>query len=86
MVSNFFPWFSCRATVFICMALLNAISLKKFQNKMKMSPTVLPVSLAEHLQIFKKNMFICNDERISDNNPCNECSIGRLERDCTEVL
>ena len=35
------------------MVLLNAISLQMFQNK----------SPAEHLQIYKKMCFICNDER-----------------------
>ena len=35
------------------MALLNAILLQMLQNKMKMSQLVLPVSLAEHLQMLK---------------------------------
>ena len=33
------------------MALLNAISLQMFQNKMKISPTVLPVSPGKFLKI-----------------------------------
>ena len=41
------------------MTLLNAISLHMFQNKINISPPVLPASLAEHLQILKKMCFIC---------------------------
>ena len=57
------------------MALLNAISLQMFQNKIKISPTLLPVNLTEHLQISIKMCFICNDKRISDNNTKNEGGI-----------
>ena len=49
------------------MGLLNKTSYQVFQNRMKISPPVLPVSLADDLQILKKITFICNDERISDN-------------------
>ena len=46
------------------MAPQNAISLQMFQNKMKIIPPVLPVSLAEHLQIFKKMCFTCNNNAL----------------------
>ena len=54
------------------MAVLNAISLQMFQNKIKISSTVLPVNLTEHLKISRKIYFICNDKRISDNNRKND--------------
>ena len=38
-----------QTNLFIAMALLNEISLQIFQNKIKISPTVLPVNHAEHL-------------------------------------
>ena len=63
------------------MALLNAISLQMFQNKMKISLTVILVSLVEHLQILKKISFICNDEHIIDNNIYNKGDTGRREMD-----
>ena len=50
---------------FFGLALLNAISSQMFQNKKKMSPPVLPVSLAEHLQILKIVCFFCNNKRIA---------------------
>ena len=46
-----------------------------FQNKIKISPTVLPVNLAEHLQVFKWICFIRNDKLISDNNTKNKGGI-----------
>ena len=65
------------------------------QNKSKISPTVLPVSLAEHLQTSKEMCFICNDKRISDNNANKEGGIndnntnkeggiGRREMNCAK--
>ena len=54
------------------------------QNEMKISPPVLPVKLEENSQILKMMFFICNDERISDNNTCNEEAIGRCEIDCVK--
>ena len=36
-----------------------------FQNKIKVSPTLLFKSLTEHLQIFQKICFHCNDKRIT---------------------
>ena len=54
------------------MAVLNAISLQMFQNKIKISSTVLPVNLTEHLKISRKIYFICNDKHISDNNRKND--------------
>ena len=56
---NFFSEFAYRTIIFIGMALLNAISLLMFQNKFKISPTVLPINLTEHIQIFKKMFYIC---------------------------
>ena len=61
-----FKGFAYRTTTFIGMALLNAISLQMFQNKIKISPTVLPANLTEHLQISKKMCLIYNDKRISE--------------------
>ena len=66
------------------MALLNAISLQIFQNKMKISPPVLLTSLAEHLQVLKRTCFIFNNKRISDNNTYNKGGIGRCEMDCVK--
>ena len=68
------------------MAVLNAIPLQIFKNKMKKYPQVLPVHLAEDLQILKKMRFICNDKRISDNNTCNcnEGVTGPREIDCAK--
>ena len=64
-----------RTTFFTGMALLNSILLEMFQNKIKISPTALPVNLAEHLQVLKKICFICNDKYISDNNTKNKGGI-----------
>ena len=50
------------------MSPLNEISLQMFQNKIKISPPVLPERLAEHLQILRKICFVCNDKRITENN------------------
>ena len=50
---------------------------------MKIFPTVLSVSLAEHLNIFLKIFFICNNKCISENNTYNEGGIGRWEIDCS---
>ena len=50
-----------------------------FQNKKKIYPPVLPVSLAEHLQILKKMCFICKDKRICDNTRYKEGVIGRCK-------
>ena len=41
------------------MALINSISLLMFKIKIKISPTILPVSFAEHLEILKKIRFTC---------------------------
>ena len=38
------------------MNLLNMIWLQMFQNKMKISPPLLPVNLAENLQILQKDV------------------------------
>ena len=65
---------------------LNAISIQMFQSKMKISPSVLPVSLVEYLHIFKKMCFICNDKPISDNDTYNEVVTGRNEMDCVKEL
>ena len=82
MVSNCFSGFSYRTTIFTRMThLLNAISLPIFQNKIKISPTVLTVSLAGHLQLFYKMSFACNDKHFSDNNKYNEGGIGRCKMD-----
>ena len=54
------------------------------QNSIKISLTVLPVSLVKHLQIFKKMWFICNDEYVSENNRNNEGGIGRCEINCSK--
>ena len=62
------------------MALLNAILLQIFQNRIKKSPTLLPLSLAKHLEILKKSRFICSDKRISDNNRYNAGGIITLEQ------
>ena len=66
------------------MTLLNAISLNMFQNKIKISPLVLPTSLAEHLQILIKMCFICLNKRISDNDTYSDSFIGRCEMDCAK--
>ena len=66
------------------MAMLNAIALHMFQNKVKIIPTVLPRSLADNLQHFKKMSFICNDKRISDNNTNSEAVIGRCDMNCAK--
>ena len=63
------------------MVVLNAISLQMFQSKMKIFPTAPPVSLAEHLQIFYKMCFICNDKRISDTSTYNEGGTVRCKVD-----
>ena len=59
-------------------ALLNAISVRVFQNKMHISPTVFSVSLAEHLHSFK-NVFYFNDKRISDDPGDNKGGIGQCK-------
>ena len=64
------------------MALLNLISLQMFLKKIKISPTVLSINLAEHLQISKKMSFICKDKHISDNNTKNEGGIWQWEMNC----
>ena len=46
---------------FFDLAVLNAM----FQNKRKMSPPVLPISLAEHLQVLKIVCFFCNNKHIA---------------------
>ena len=51
--------------------MLNVISLQMFQNKMKISPPVLPVSLGQPSQIFKKMCSTCPNMRISDKNGVN---------------
>lgn len=68
------------------MAVLNAMSLRIFKNKMKKSPQLLPVHLAENLQILKNMHFICKDKCISDNDTCksNEGVFGRREIDCAK--
>ena len=53
------------------MTLLNAIPLQMFPNRIKISPIVIPVSIAEYLQIFKK----C----VSDNNTYIKSGIRRCE-------
>ena len=58
------------------MALFNAVFLQMFQNNMKISSTVLLVSPAEHVQIYKKMYFIFNDKCISDSNTYNESGTG----------
>ena len=68
-------------TFFIGMALIKAIPLQMFQNKMKISPPVLWVCPAEHLQIYKKTYFICNDECTSDNNTYNNGGFQRSKMD-----
>ena len=52
-----------------------------FQDKTIISITVLPSSLTEHQQFFKKMCFICNDKRITDNNTYNEISTEPCEFD-----
>ena len=42
----------------------------------------ISVRLAEHLQIFYKMRFICNDKRINENNTYNEGGTGRCEMNC----
>ena len=49
---------------------------------MKIYSTVIPVGLAEHLQIFIKVCFICSDKRISDNNTYSKGGIRRCKMDC----
>ena len=66
------------------MALLNALSKQIFRKKIKISSTVLPISLSEHLQILKKMCFICNDKGISENNPYNQDGIARCKINCAE--
>ena len=52
---------------------------------MKISQTVLPVILAEHLQILEKICFICNDKCISDSITYNKAGIEREGgRDCVD--
>ena len=52
---------------------------------MKISQTVLPVILAEHLQILEKICFICNDKCISDSITYNKDGIEREGgRDCVD--
>ena len=53
-----------------------------FQNKIEISPPVIPVSLAKYLQIVKKLRFIYNDKHISDSNAYNAPGIGSCEMDC----
>ena len=72
---------SFRTTCAAGMALLNVVLLQVFQNKTKISLPVLPVSLAEYLQILKKVWFICNDEHIIDNNTFNMGGIVQPEID-----
>ena len=56
------------------------MSLQMFYNKMK-SPAVLPVRLAEHLQILKEMCFIYNDKCISDTKTYDEGSFGHCKID-----
>ena len=58
------------------MTLLNVITLQMFQNKMKISPTVLTVKYYKF-----STGFICNDKHISDSNAYSECGIGRCKID-----
>ena len=57
-----------------------------FQNKKKISLPVLPVSLGEQLQIFKKMYFIYQNKRIGDNNTYNEdvCKMDCAKESLTE--
>ena len=48
---------------------------------MKISSTVLLVSPAEHVQIYKKMCFIFNDKCIGDSNTYNESGTGQLQLD-----
>ena len=49
-----FSELSLKISLFIGMAMLNAISLQMFQMKMKISPQIISMSWAEHLQILKR--------------------------------
>ena len=78
---------SYRTTFFIGMALLNAILLQMFRNKINISPPVLPISSAKHLKTYKNMCFICShEEHISDNTTNNNDGIGRCDMDLKQIL
>ena len=61
------------------MAMLNVISLRVFQKKIKIYPLVLPASLTENLKLFKKMCFIYSGKYISDNSTYNSGGIRRCK-------
>ena len=61
------------------MALLNAISLQMFQNKMKFSLTVPSGNPAEHLKMFRKCVLSAMINALVTINTYIERGIGRCE-------